>query len=169
MREMKIALASAAAALAACSGESSQPDNLAKEQAELAPGLYEASWTVSALESTDRSTPATKLKVGERGSVKGCVTQGPAIDPALFAEGSDKCTAAQSYTRGGRISIQMRCERPGEAGPVMLTVAGTSTADSFEGEISTSTYLTGYGDYAMTRKITGRRLGDCTASEAASG
>jgi hypothetical protein len=91
------------------------------------------------------------------------VTEGPAIDLALFAEGEDECKPTSSYLRSGRINLQMQCKREGEDGPVMQTVTGTSTGDSFEAEVSTSTYLTGFGDYSMVRTITGRRAGACDA------
>lgn len=165
MRALTIAAATAALGLAACSEEA--PQQQAQEAAVLAPGLYEASWTVSELRSTDKTDPATKLTVGTTGTAKGCIKEGPAIDMALFAEGSDECTRTNSYIRRGRINIQMQCERPDEPGPVMQTVTGTSTADGFQTEISTSTYFTGFGDYSMIRNVTGRRLGECPAEEQA--
>ena len=167
MRVVTIAVA-AAAALTACSEAEPQPE-ASQQKAALTPGLYEASWTVTEIRSTDKTDPATKLEVGGTGSAKACVQQGPVMDAALFAEGNDKCTATNSYARGGRINIQMRCQREGEAGPIMQTISGTSTANSFEGDITTSTYLSGFGDYSMTRKVTGRRVGDCTQEESAPG
>ena len=161
MRGLTIVMAAAAAALTGCSEAEPQPQATDKKAA-LSPGLYEASWTVTEIRSTDKTDPATDLAVGKTGSAKACVRQGPAIDLALFAEGSDKCTPTNTYARGGRLNIQMQCKREGEAGPVMQTMTGTSTADGFEGDISTSTYLTGFGDYSMTRKVTGKRVGDCT-------
>ena len=165
MRALTIVAATAAVALGACSDEAPQQNNQAQERQSLTPGLYEASWTVSEVRSTDKTDPATKLTVGASGDAKGCVEDGPVIDMALFAEGSDKCTPTTSYTRGGRINIQMQCTRPEEAGPVMQTVTGTSTAEGFQGEISTSTYLTGFGDYSMIRTVTGKRVGECPADQ----
>ena len=167
MRALTIAAVTAAAALAACSEDAPEQQNTAQQKASLSPGLYEASWTVTEIRSTDKTDPATKLEVGGTGSTKACVQQGPVIDVALFAEGSDTCMATNTYARGGRINIQMRCKREGEDGPVMQTITGTSTADSFEGDISTSTYLAGFGDYSMMRKVTGRRVGECTEEQAA--
>lgn len=166
MHGLTIAAATAAVALAACSEEAPQ-QNQAQQAKALTPGLYEASWTVSELRSTDKTDPATKMTVGATGTSKGCIQEGPVIDLALFAEESDKCTPTTSYTRGGRINIQMHCTRPDEAGPVMQTITGTSTAQGFQGEINTSTYLTGFGDYSMVRTVTGKRVGECPAGEAA--
>ena len=149
--------------LAACSEEAPPQKQQPQQRAALAPGEYEASWTVTELRSTDKTDPATELTVGATGTARGCVAEGPVIDPALLTEGEDECTATSSYARGGRISIQMECRRAGEPGQVMQSVNATSTAETFEGEVSTSTYLSGFGDYSMTRTITGRRLGECPA------
>lgn len=164
MRALMIGAAAAAAALAGCSEEAPQPQQT-QQKAALTPGLYEASWTVSEIRSTDKTDPATKLTVGATGTAEACIQQGPAIDLELFADANDECKPTNSYARGGRLNIQMQCTREGEAGPVMQTMTGTSTADGFQGEISTSTYFTGFGDYSMTRAVTGRRLGDCPAED----
>lgn len=166
MRAVTIVVATAALALTACSEAEPQPQQ-AQQKAALAPGLYEASWTVSSIRSTDKTDPATKLTVGATGKTEACIQQGPVIDLELFAEGDDECRPSNSYVRGGRINIQMQCKRPDEPGPVMQTMTGTSTAEGFQGEISTSTYLTGFGDYSMIRTVSGKRVGDCPADESA--
>ena len=156
-----ITAAAMAALLAGCSEEAPQQETQAAERAALTPGEYEASWTVAALRSTDKTTPATELAEGATGTSRGCVAADGTIDPALFAAGGDECTPSNSFVRGGRINLQMDCRRPGTTGQVMQSVSATSTADSFEGEVSTSTYLSGEGDYEMTRTFTGRRVGEC--------
>lgn len=166
MRALTILAGTAATALAACSEEAPQ-QNQSQAKALLTPGLYQASWTVTSLRSTDKTDPATKLTVGAAGEAEACIQQGPLIDLELFAEGDDRCTASNSYVRGGRINIQMQCKRPDEPGPVMQTVSGTSTAEGFEGEISTSTYLAGFGDYTMVRTVSGKRVGDCPTDDSA--
>lgn len=168
MRVATILTAAAAAVVTSCSEGPAQQEAQAQQPGALAPGMYEASWTVTELRSTDKTDPATSQTVGATGTTKACVREGPVIDPALFAEDKDECRPTTSYARGGRLNLQMQCKRPDEAGPVMQTVTGTSTADSFEGEISTSTYLTGYGDYSMVRTVKGRRVGDCTEDAPAS-
>jgi hypothetical protein len=45
----------------------------------------------------------------------------------------------------------------------MPAMMGSFRADSFEGEITTLTYLTKDGDYRMNRKISAKRVGDCPA------
>lgn len=164
MRGLTMLAAVAAVTLVACSEEAPQ-QNRVQTKAALTPGLYEASWTVTEVRSTDKTDPATKLTVGETGKAEACIQQGPVIDLELFAEGDDECKESNSYVRGGRMNIQMQCRRPEEPGPVMQTMTGTSTANGFQGEISTSTYLVGFGDYSMMRSVTGKRIGDCPTAE----
>lgn len=166
----RIFAAATAILLAGCSSEDA-PQQQQQQQAEatgqraaLTPGEYEASWTVTEIRSTDKTDPATDLTVGATGSARACVAEGPVADPALFAEGEDECTPTSSYARGGRISLQLVCSRPGEPGEVRQSVNATSTAESFEGEVSTSTYFSGEGDYSSVRTVTGRRVGDCPAA-----
>ena len=101
------------------------------------------------------------------------------IDPALFAEDGDTCTVGNPYLRNGRMQMDLTCTRKGQVGQVRHSVSGTFTADSIDAEVSTTTYLSGYGDYAMSRTFKAKRLGECPpaatktagkdASEGASG
>lgn len=153
--------AAAALLLAGCSEDA--PQQQKQQSRSLEPGQYELSWTVSQLRSTDKSSPATSLSQGETGTASGCIREGGDVDPALFAEAGDQCTPSNSFVRAGRVSVQMECKRPGQPGLVMQSVNAKSAGDSFEGELSTSTYLDGSGDYEMTRTITARRAGECAA------
>jgi hypothetical protein len=143
----------------------SEPATAPKDEAPetLAPGLYELTSAVTAVSSTDNSTPATALKQGDKSTIRACVTEdGPA--PELFAETpADKCEVKNSYVRYGRISAQMSCKREGLSGDVMPAMTGSFKADSFDGEITTLTYLTKDGDYRMNRKISAKRVGNCPA------
>ncbi|HUG45950.1 MAG TPA: DUF3617 family protein [Sphingomicrobium sp.] len=166
MRGLMVGAAVAALGLAGCSEEAPEPQASEAKAATLTPGLYEAAWTVTEIRSTDKTDPKTSQTVGATGTVEACIEEGPAIDLALFAEGTDQCSPSNSYTRKGRINIQMQCKRAEEAGPVMQTATGTYTDEEFQGEISTSTYFTGFGDYSMMRTVKGRRIGACPESAA---
>lgn len=160
-------LAAGAAILASgCSQEAAAPVENETESAALAPGLYEASWTVDSIASTDRTPPSNGLQQGAAGTAKACVAEDGTIDPALFAEGEDECAASSSYVRSGRISIQLECRRPGGTGQVMQSVDGSTTAEAIEANVSTTTYLAAAGDYQMTRKLTAKRVGECPAGDA---
>ena|SRR5436190_2397356 len=130
-------------------------------------GLYELTAEVTQLDSTDKTTPATKLKLGEKDVIKACVLADGKPSPELLAEKGDKCELKESYIRNGRMSAEMSCTRTNPAGPVMPAMTGSFKADSFEGEITTMTYFNESGDYRLTRKVSARRIGDCPAAGAA--
>jgi hypothetical protein len=158
---MKLAgLTGLALALAACGGE--QKEAVAEKAPETLPaGLYEVSGEVTQLASTDQTTPATKLKQGDKLVTRACVAAGGKPEPALLAEEGDECEIKNSYIRNGRMSAQMSCKREGQSGEVMPAMMGSFTKDGFEGEITTMTYFVQDGDYRMTRKVTAKRVGEC--------
>ena len=96
---------------------------------------------VTQLASTDKTTPATKLKQGGKQVIKACVAADGKPAPELFAEEGDKCEIKNSYIRNGRMSAQMSCKREGLTGEAMPAMMGSFTADGFEGEITTLTYF----------------------------
>jgi hypothetical protein len=156
----------AAMMLAACGSEPAAP--VQEEAADaLKPGLYELTSEVTALASTDKTTPATKLKLGDKSTVKACVAADGKPAPELFAElPGDKCEIKNSYIHYGRLSAQMSCRREGFRGEAMPAMMGDFTADSFDGEITSLTYFVEEGDYRMTRKVSAKRIGDCPAGGA---
>jgi hypothetical protein len=157
----------AALVLAACGGEPEAPAQEAAAEA-LKPGLYEVSSEVTALASTDKTTPATKLKLGDKSVIKACVSADGKPAPELLAEmPTDSCEIKNSYIRYGRMSAQMSCKREGFRGEVMPAMMGSFTADGFEGEITELSYFIEEGDYRMTRKVSARRVGDCPPAGAA--
>ena len=168
MRTIILGLASVSA-LAACSEEAPPTENKVEAKAEaLQPGEYEFTVMVDSVRSTDNTTPATNLRVSAEGEetekVRLCVAKDGAIDPMIFAEAGDKCTPSSTYMRGGRMSLQFNCNRA-TRGQLTQLVDGNFTANSFEAKVMTSSYFAGDGDYAMTRTITGQRVGDCPAAQ----
>jgi len=152
------------AMLTACGGE--KPAPVEEAAAKLSPGLYEVSYSVVTLASTDKTTPATKLKQGDKGVIKACVAADSQPTPELLAEEGDKCEIKNSYIRNGRMSAQMSCTREGISGPAMPAMMGSFTADGFKGEISTLTYFNEDGDYRMVREVDAKRVGNCPATPA---
>ena len=164
MRATKWApIVGAAMILAACGSEPEAPAQPEAAEA-MRPGLYEVNSEVTALASTDKTTPFTKLKQGDKTTARACVAADGKPAPELFAEAeADKCEIKNSYIRNGRLSAQMSCRREGKRGEVMPAMMGSFTADSFEGEITALSYFVEDGDYRMTRKVSAKRIGDCPA------
>ena len=124
MRAMKWApVMGAAMLLAACGGDKPAPAQQEAADA-LKAGLYEVTSEVTALSSTDNTTPFTKLKVGDKTTVKACVSADGKPAPELFAEAEgDKCEIKNSYIRNGRMSAQMSSPMemsPGDIGVVRI-------------------------------------------------
>lgn len=152
-----------ALALAACGGGGTEKAAEEAAPATLAAGLYEVSAEVTQLASTDNSTPATRLKQGDKPTSRACVTADGKPAPELLAEKGDKCELKNSYVRNGRMTAELSCSRDGKSGSVMPAMNGSFAKDSFEGEVTTLTYFVDDGDYRMTRKVSGKRVGDCPA------
>ena len=137
-----------------------------EDAATMTPGEYEIASEVTKLQSTDKSTPATSARMGDKTTSRACIAKDGTIDTAMFIEAGDKCSAQSNYARNGRLSIQYTCSRAGK-GPVYPAVDGNFTADGFEALVTTGTAFSANGDYAMTRHLTARRVGDCPAAPAA--
>lgn len=152
--------------LAGCGGSDGGGEAKPTEAAtKLGAGLYEVTADVASLASTDKTTPATKAKQGEKMVVKACVGADGTLDPGLLGEAGDSCTSPSSYVRNGRLSVQLVCARAGH-GNIMVTTDGKFTADTFEGSAHSETQFAGSGDYKMTRKLIAKRVGDCPAGGA---
>src|SRR5262245_46231243 len=106
MGMMKFAgIAGLALLISACGSEApKQEEAKADEEPETLPaGLYEVSSEVVTLASTDKTTPKTTLKQGDKATARACVAEGGKLDPALLAEGDDKCEVKNSYIHYGRM------------------------------------------------------------------
>ena len=164
---MGLAATTAVALLGGCGEEARAPVATEKAKA-LSAGEYEISSEIATLASADKSTPATSAKVGDKAVTRACVAADGALDPAMFVDAGDKCSAQSSYVRSGRMSIQYSCDRPGR-GKVYPAADGSFTADGFEAVVTVGTSFSGDGDYNLTRKLTAKRVGDCPAEGAKAG
>ena len=148
--------------LSACGGETANPAAEDKAPPATFPaGEWEVSTLTESLKSADKSTPATIHKEGATIVTKVCAAPGEKPDPALFIEAGDKCSTTTAYARNGRVNLAYNCTRPGR-GMVMPTIDGKYDSDSFEVAASVGSYFKADGDYVMTQRIKGKRLGDCT-------
>lgn len=162
MRTIILGLA-AAGLLAGCSSDTAPPP-AQDETVTLQPGEYDITAKIDNMRSTDKTAPATKAKAGDPPTNRrACIAAEGSMPVEAFADAGDKCTASNSYVRNGRLNLQLSCDRPGH-GTVMQLADGSFKADSFEAKLSTATYFTGSGDYAMTRTFTGKRVGNCPAA-----
>ena len=154
----------AAALLTACGAEAAKPVEAAKSKA-LSAGEYEIASEVTRLASADKSVPATKLKMGDKSTSRACVATDGKLDPAMFVEAGDKCSATTTYIRSGRLSVQYQCNRSGR-GSVYPNADGNFTADGFEAVVTAATSFSGDGDYNLTRMLKAKRVGDCPTGNA---
>jgi len=168
MRGRKTALTMMLGALVAGCGSEAQKPVAAEKAKALTAGEYEVSGEVTKLQSADKATPATVAKMGEKTTTRACVAADGKIDPAMFVEAGDSCTATNSYVRSGRLSVQYQCSRPGN-GSVYPAVDGNFTAEGFEAVVTVGTAFAGEGDYNLTRRLTAKRVGDCPATGAGAG
>ena len=163
---MGLMVAGCALAVGACGEEKKAAPPAPEKPQTLAAGEYEVVSEVTKLASTDKSTPATKLKQGDKATLKACVGDDGVPDAALFTEAGDKCTATSSFVRAGRISIQYQCNRAGK-GNLSPSVDGNITADGFEAVVNSNSSFPATGDYQLSRHMTGKRIGNCPAAGAA--
>ncbi len=155
--------------LSACGGETAKPAAEVKAPPATFPaGEWEVSTLTESLKSADKSTPATIHKEGATKVAKVCAAPGDKPDPALFVEAGDKCSTTTAYARNGRVNLAYNCTRPGR-GMVMPTIDGKYATDTFEVAAAVGTYFKADGDYIMTQRIKGKRLGDCTPGAKAAG
>lgn len=159
-------IAVAAALLAACGQEKPAENGSEQVPAALNPGEYEVTTLVESLRSTDQTTPATKAEAnGKPITHRACVASDGTVEPAMFSEAGDECRIENVYARNGRLTLSLSCSRPGAPGLVAQSVSGTFSSEGFDAMVETATYLTGAGDYAMRRKMTGKRVGDCAPKD----
>lgn len=153
--------------LGACS-EAPKPVEKKAPPAAFPAGEWEVTSLTENLRSSDKSTPATRHKVGATETNRICSPAGPKPAPALFADKGDDCKLDSDYAKNGRINMSMQCKRSGQ-GQLAVTLDGKYDETSFEVAVVTGTYFAGSGDYALTQKMTGKRIGDCPAAAKTAG
>jgi hypothetical protein len=152
---------------AACSGGGGE-EKVEEAAATMQAGQWEISSEVTAFRSTDKATPALKAAVGDKATAPACIEAGKEAKPPaeMFAGAGYECDYKDSYIRAGRITATLDCERDALEGRIFMTIEGNYKGDSFEGTSSSTSYLSGEGDFAMNSKISGRRTGPTCAAPA---
>lgn len=160
-------LTASVALLAACDSEPAKPP--AKQVAGPPVSFPAGQWEVTALtqkvQAKDRFAPQTRETVGKSTTRKLCSPAGPAPAFALFADQGADCTSVDDYARRGRLNMTFSCKRPG-LGQVNISLDGDYTADSFVAGVIAASSFAGQGDYTLTQKVTGKRIGECPAGKA---
>lgn len=142
-------------AAAACSGGDEANNKAAAAPATLPAGTWQAEFQVTKFDSADKTTPALKAKVGDKEQNSTCLQQADRAkpDPTLFAGAGYSCTYQTSYIQDGTINANIACTRPELKGTINMSVSGTYTADRFEADVDSNSYLAGPGNFRMTRKV----------------
>ena len=154
---------------AACSGEAPAPKQEEAPAADkLASGQWELTSEVTQFAKADQGTPKIDTPVGTRATFTACIAEADTKkpQPQIFSAEKDECSYGNYYMSGGRISATVNCERPGLSGNVATNVDGSFTDQTMEATLRTDTYLTTDGDVRFTRKLVGRRIGQCTPEAA---
>jgi hypothetical protein len=154
--------------LAACSEGAAPPKQEAKapKAEQFAAGQWEMTTEVTNVIQRDKGTPAIDTPKGSKATVMSCVAEADVKkpQPALFASAGSDCDYRDVYMQSGRLNATLSCSRAGLSGTIATNVNGSFTADTFEGTATSETSLSGDGDVRIDSKLTGRRIGDCTAA-----
>ncbi|HEX8533708.1 MAG TPA: DUF3617 family protein [Allosphingosinicella sp.] len=154
---------------AACSGGSEAPKQEETAAAQkLDAGQWELTTEVTKFAKADQGKPKIDTPEGTKETRTVCVEEADAAkpQPAMFGGEKDECTYGDFYMSDGRLSATVNCNRPGLSGNVATRADVDFKAKSLEGTLSTTTYLTTDGDVQISRKLTGRHTGQCTAEPA---
>ncbi|HEX2763888.1 MAG TPA: DUF3617 family protein [Allosphingosinicella sp.] len=156
---------------AACSDGAGEGNKTEEAAGRMQAGQWQVDSQVTAFRSTDKATPALKAAVGDKATAAACIEAGKEDKPPpeMFAGTGYECEYKDRYMDGGRINVSLQCERDALEGHVMMTVEGSYKGDGFEGAVNANSVLPGDGDFSMTSKVNGRRIGPTCAAPAADG
>lgn len=163
---MRIAIAITVLALAACSSEA--PKQEEAPAITLQPGAWEMGWQV-----TQVLTPGAPLKaMKEAQSRTYCLKaeQAAKPEPAMFTEAKGNCSYVRDHISDGRMVLEITCPEgdttnkgPLEVPTTTSSIAGSYTATSIDTDVDLSVYGGSQANYIAKAKLTGRRVGECSA------
>jgi hypothetical protein len=152
--------------LAACSDDGAQQKESGPKAAILLqPGQWEMTSEIVDVTMTQKGAPAAPIKAGTKVTMANCITpeQVKAPDATLFSGTKGSCKYDNFYMANGRLNAQMSCTQPGQQGSMMMNIDGNYTPTTIEVNSDLNPYVAGAGDMRMTSKLTGKRIGECTA------
>jgi hypothetical protein len=112
---------------------------------------------------------AESMKSQAGGTNKTCMTPEEAKGPKgdIFAgDKSGQCKSEGFRWAGGRIQGKTTCPGQGGTGQTVMTMDGTYTAQNIDMTMKSETELMGK-PLTMEMRVTGRRVGECSAADAA--
>ena len=152
-----------------CSGGGEAPKQQEEAAAtQLDAGQWELATEVTQFAKADQGQPKIDAPVGTKETRSVCIAEADVKKPlpTTFGGDKDECSYGDFYMSSGRLSATVNCNRPGLSGNVATRADVDFKAQTLEGTLSTTTYLTTDGDVRITRKLTGRHVGQCVPEAA---
>lgn len=130
----------------------------AAAQAQVRPGLWEASVTVQSIDIPGAPPQVARMMGGRTTRQSYCLTpEQAAKGPQEMLKQNPSCRFTKYSMSGGSISTEMSCTQDG--GTMIARSTGSYTPTSFS--VTSSAAMSGKTSMRMTSSSTGRRLGDC--------
>lgn len=147
---------------AGCGGGSQKADAPAAA-IELQPGQWEMTTQITNLSMTQGQQSMTKTDAKPI-TVSNCITreQIKQPQPSLFSDSKGSCSYDNFYMTNGRLNAAMKCTLPDGTSNINSTIDGSFTADTMTAEVRTVSSTAGAGNFQMSAKLTGKRVGECT-------
>ncbi|HWI77471.1 MAG TPA: DUF3617 family protein [Sphingomicrobium sp.] len=162
-------IAGAAALVAGCGNSANEKAQAAPTAAALQAGEYRLTWSdIEKSPSAEKAAASAKAAPAVAAAdfpASACIATDGTIEPAAFGNTSDQCHMVNSYVREGTVNVQVGCAREGKGEVSQIASGSFTAADSFTAKVETSTSFTGGGNYTMTRNLSAKRVGECTAKQ----
>lgn len=134
------------------------------------PGRWETTIEVGAMSMPGVPAEMLEAVAPQKQTVSACLTKEQVENPkpTQFTLNKDaKCTHQRFTMRGGKLDSLMKCTPEGMGGTATTTMTGTYDRTRYDFAMTTDTDIPAAPDMKLKAKVTGRRTGDCTGSEAA--
>ncbi len=132
----------------------------------IAPGQWELASVTRAVEG-DNVTPEMRTAlIGRTAAVDTCIPAGQAArpDPNFFTGGSaNECKYTQATFANGKLNATIACN--GNAGTTTMRLGGTYDATTMVANATMKTDGADSGNMSQSVQLTGRRIGECRASQ----
>lgn len=131
---------------------------------QIQPGEWETTFEMVNIEAPNmppEMAAAMKQNIGQKTTSRTCITPEEASGGEFMTTDSDaQCTKEGISFAGGRIQGSMTCT--GEEGRATITMTGQHSGTSYDMR-SKVVSANESGNLTMETRVTGRRLGECTA------